>query len=232
MATQKQIDANRRNARRSTGPVTELGKNVARFNALKHGMTASTTVLPYEDAVSYNELRESFVATYNPANAVEAALVETVANSYWRLLRIRRVETATITLGVRGLKKRNNVSIEPRHDDDMAVAVLLNDRDDTLRNIERHQTRIERCYFQSLETLRKIQKDRLREERLTTARPEKIGFVSPQSSQSQPVHKKACVMARGAETVSTAIRPASESVATVAARSPERKKSIDKMRPF
>src|SRR4028119_1291503 len=112
MASQKQIEANRRNAQRSTGPVTELGKGVAKFNALKHGMTASTTVLPYEDATSYAELRESFVDTYKPANAVEAALVETVANSYWRLLRIRRVETATITLGIRGLKSRNEISID------------------------------------------------------------------------------------------------------------------------
>ena len=72
MATQKQIEANRRNAQKSTGPVTELGKAIAKFNALKHGMTACTAVLPYEDADSYAELRERFVATYKPANAVEA----------------------------------------------------------------------------------------------------------------------------------------------------------------
>jgi hypothetical protein len=183
MATEKQIQANRRNAQRSTGPVTELGKAVAKFNSLKHGMTAGTTVLPYEDADSYAELRESFVATYNPANAVEAALVETVVNSYWRLLRIRRVETATITLGIRGLKKRNKLDIEPRTDDDMALAVLLNDDEDVLRKVERHQARIERCYFQAIETLRKVQKDRLREERLTTTRPAQIGFVSPPEPQ-------------------------------------------------
>ena len=50
MASQKQIEANRRNAQRSTGPASELGKAVAKFNALKHGMTADTAVLPYEDS--------------------------------------------------------------------------------------------------------------------------------------------------------------------------------------
>jgi hypothetical protein len=179
MATQKQIEANRRNAQKSTGPVTDLGKATAKFNALKHGMTASTAVLPYEDANSYAELRESFIATYRPANAVEASLVETIANSYWRLLRVRRVETAALDMGIRGLKKKYNASEKPLppEDEDQTVAVVLNDDEDSLLKIERHQTRIERCYFQAIETLRKVQKDRLREERLTTAKPAEIGFV-------------------------------------------------------
>jgi hypothetical protein len=197
MASQKQIEANRRNAQKSTGPVTDLGKGVARFNSLKHGMTASTTVLPYEDAHSYAELRESFVATYNPANAVEAALIETIVNSYWRLLRVRRVETATITLGIRGLKKRNALSLDSRDDDDMALAVLLDSDEDALAKVERHQARIERCYFQAIETLRKVQKDRLREERLTTAQPARIGFVSSVGSRRAIQPEKAA--AAGAE---------------------------------
>ena len=179
MASQRQIDANRRNAQKSTGPVTDLGKATAKFNALKHGMTARTAVLPYEDAGSYAELREAFHDTYKPVNAVEASLVETVANSYWRLLRIRRVETATFDLGIRGLKKKYNASEKPLppDDEDQTVAVVLNDNEDTLLKIERHQARIERCYFQAIETLRRVQKDRLREERLTTAHPRRIGFV-------------------------------------------------------
>jgi hypothetical protein len=179
MASQKQIEANRRNAQKSTGPITDLGKATARFNALKHGMTASTAVLPYEDANSYAELRESFIATYRPANAVEASLVETIANSYWRLLRARRVETAALDMGIRGLKKKYNYNQAPMTDDDQTLAVVLNDDEDSLLKIERHQARIERCYFQAIETLRKVQKDRLREERLTTAQPrQQIGFVS------------------------------------------------------
>jgi hypothetical protein len=178
MASQKQIDANRRNSRKSTGPVTDLGKATAKFNALKHGMTASTAVLPYEDADSYAELREAFAGTYRPANGVEASLVETIANSYWRLLRVRRVETAALDMGIRGLKKKYNYSEAPLKDEDQTLVVVLNDDEDPLLKIERHQTRIERCYFTAIETLRKVQKERLREERLTTAAPRQIGFVS------------------------------------------------------
>ena len=201
MASQKQIDANRRNAQKSTGPVTDLGKATARFNALKHGMTARTAVLPYEDAESYAELRESFHDTYRPANAIEASLVETIANSYWRLLRIRRVETATFDLGIRGLKKKYNASEKPLppDDEDQTVAVVLNDDEDTLLKIERHQTRIERCYFQAIETLRKVQKDRLREERLTTARPPQNGFVLQQSAKTMEATRTAAYTVAKAE---------------------------------
>lgn len=168
MATQKQIEANRRNARKSTGPSTDLGKAVARFNALKHGLTASTTVLPHEDPSSYTELRDSFSATYRPANAVEASLVEVIANSYWRLLRARRAETAAMNLEIRGLKTRHEKSIAAREDDDNALAVILV-TSDSIGKIELHQGKIERAYLQAIETLRKVQKERLREERQTTA---------------------------------------------------------------
>jgi hypothetical protein len=202
MASQKQIEANRRNAQKSTGPVSDLGKATAKFNALKHGMTASTAVLPYEDAGSYAELRDSFVATYRPANAVEASLVETIANSYWRLLRIRRVETATLDMGIRGLKKKYNASEAPLEADDQTVAVVLNDDEDPMLKVERHQTRIERCYFTAIETLRKVQKDRLREERLTTARPSaEIGFVlQPEPQSYQPAEKVRTATAGASET--------------------------------
>jgi hypothetical protein len=129
-------------------------------------MTAVTAVLPHEDADSYNELRESFLSTYKPANAVEASLVETIANSYWRLLRARRVETAALDMGIRGLKKRHNASLAPIKDDDQSLVVVLNDNEDPMLNVERHQTKIERCYFKAIDTLRKVQNDRRREERL------------------------------------------------------------------
>ena len=66
MATEKQIAANRRNAQKSTGPKTAEGKYKVRFNAVKHGMTASAAVLPFEDANSYDELRQALMDDYHP----------------------------------------------------------------------------------------------------------------------------------------------------------------------
>ncbi|HYP07823.1 MAG TPA: hypothetical protein VER03_16440, partial [Bryobacteraceae bacterium] len=136
---------------------------------------------------SYAELRQAFTSTYKPANAVEASLVEVIANSYWRLLRARRAETAALDLEIRGLKRRNNKPEAVNLDnDDEALAVVIAVKEDTLQNIERHTTKIERAYFGAIETLRKVQKERLHEERLTTARPSnpQIGFVSHRDSQT------------------------------------------------
>lgn len=45
----RQIDANRRNALKSTGPSTDCGKRRSRRNALRHGLTAETVIATLED---------------------------------------------------------------------------------------------------------------------------------------------------------------------------------------
>ena len=58
MTSFRQIEANRRNARRSTGPVTEDGKHRSRCNAVRHGLTAETVIGTLEDADDYRDLRD------------------------------------------------------------------------------------------------------------------------------------------------------------------------------
>jgi hypothetical protein len=188
MPSQKQIDANRRNAQKSTGPITEAGKAVAKFNALRHGMTAESAVLPYEDHLAYAMLREALLTHYAPANIAEEMLVDVVANSYWRLLRARRVETSTMKLGIQALKQRNGINPAPNTKDDDALAVFFTDDNDNMRNQERYHGTIERSYFRAVETLRKVQNDRIREERrtaATTSRSNENGSVSQTVSREQ-----------------------------------------------
>lgn len=183
MATDKQIEANRRNAQKSTGPVTQAGKAVARFNALKHGMTAETAVLPFEDPHAYATLREALITHYAPADIGEELLVDLITNSYWRLLRARRVETATMKLGIEALKKRHGLDPAPDRTDDDALAAFFTDEHDTMRKQERYHGTIERAYFRAVETLRKVQNDRIREERRSAADRNRNGFVPPVASR-------------------------------------------------
>jgi hypothetical protein len=98
VTSRRKIEANRRNAQRSTGPRTPEGKAVARMNALKHGLTASTIALPGEDAEAYERLRNNLVAALHPKGALELELVDRIAECIWRLRRARNVERGVLFL--------------------------------------------------------------------------------------------------------------------------------------
>ena len=68
MATQAQIDANRRNARLSTGPKSPQGKAAVSRNALKHGFRSDIykQVLVAEDSESYDQLLAGLIAEHQP----------------------------------------------------------------------------------------------------------------------------------------------------------------------
>ena len=66
MASEKQLVANRANAKRSTGPKTETGKALSRMNAHKHGLTAETIVFRDEDPKAFDTLRAELEEEYNP----------------------------------------------------------------------------------------------------------------------------------------------------------------------
>jgi len=71
MTSYRQIEANRRNALRSTGPKTEAGKQVSRCNAVRHGLTAETVISALEDAEDYKAFEAAITADYDAQSAVE-----------------------------------------------------------------------------------------------------------------------------------------------------------------
>jgi hypothetical protein len=92
MTSDKQIDANRQNALRSTGPKTPEGKDAVRLNALKHGLLSKETLLPGEDEEALRELGERLRDELQPVGELENLLVDRIISSYWRLSRLGRVE--------------------------------------------------------------------------------------------------------------------------------------------
>ena len=75
MSSFKQIEANRRNARKSTGPTTPEGKERSRRNAVRHGLTAETVIVGVEDAEDYQAFEATVIADYDAETAVERELV-------------------------------------------------------------------------------------------------------------------------------------------------------------
>src|ERR1700745_1777436 len=103
MSSFRQIEANRRNARLSTGPVTEEGKRRSRQNALRHGLTAETVIDALEDAEDYAAFEMSVTADYDAQSAVERELVLRLASVLWRLRRATAIENGLFKIHARHL---------------------------------------------------------------------------------------------------------------------------------
>ncbi len=99
MATDAQLNANRANAQHSTGPTSETGKASASRNALKTGLTGRTVLLPTEDAALYESHLAGFRARYQPVGETELNLVQSLADTEWRLQRIPSLEAAVYAAG-------------------------------------------------------------------------------------------------------------------------------------
>jgi hypothetical protein len=93
MTSFRQIEANRRNAQLSSGPVTEEGKKKSRQNAIRHGLTAETVIDALEDAEDYAAFEMAVTADYDAQSAVERELVLRLASILWRLRRATAIES-------------------------------------------------------------------------------------------------------------------------------------------
>jgi hypothetical protein len=105
MSSFRQIEANRRNARLSTGPITEEGKKRSRQNALRHGLTAETVIGALEDAEDYAAFEMAVTADYDAQSAVERELVLRLASLLWRLRRATAIESGLFRQQARQLIK-------------------------------------------------------------------------------------------------------------------------------
>jgi hypothetical protein len=101
MTSYRQIEANRRNALKSTGPRTDVGKRIARCNAVRHGLTAETVIGALEDAEDYQAFEPTITADYDAQSAVERELVLRLASLLWRLRRATTMETGLFEIQVR-----------------------------------------------------------------------------------------------------------------------------------
>ena len=95
MATLKQIDANRRNPQRSTGPLTSEGKHAASGNALKSGIYAEALIIPGERAQDLETLTAEYHDRWNPTTPEARDLVDSLIRHSWLLRRLAVAEAAS-----------------------------------------------------------------------------------------------------------------------------------------
>jgi hypothetical protein len=118
--SERRIQANRRNALRSTGPTTARGKRTVAHNAIKHGLLAREVVITAgegkESLKEFQDLAAKLSKTYEPVGIVEESLVQTIATCWWRKARViraengeirKRLDTLAVDRGQRNLDKAN-----------------------------------------------------------------------------------------------------------------------------
>ena len=93
MPSLRQIEANRRNAQKSTGPTSVTGKAVSSMNALKTGIYAKSLVLPSEKLADLEQLIDEYYESHHPATPETRALVDDLIYGEWLKRRLRAAET-------------------------------------------------------------------------------------------------------------------------------------------
>ena len=95
MVTEKQLEANRRNAQKSTGPKQP---NSARNN-LRHGLTGQISLLPTEDREAHDAYCNDLIESFKPDTPIEHQLAHSIAEDFWRLNRAVAIENNIFALG-------------------------------------------------------------------------------------------------------------------------------------
>ena len=100
MTTIKQAQANRRNAKKSTGPKTQGGKLMSSKNAITYGIFSSSPLLPSESEQDFEALKKDVMAVFPPVDAVAAGWVERIILGMLRQRRLRLAEAAKLQISI------------------------------------------------------------------------------------------------------------------------------------
>ena len=111
MISEKQLEANRRNALHSTGPKTEGGKAQSSRNNLRHGLTGQINILPTEDRQAHDEFCNRLIDSLKPETPMEHQLAQSVAEDSWRFNRVRAIENNMFALGHEGERREIHVAL-------------------------------------------------------------------------------------------------------------------------
>jgi cell division protein FtsB len=171
LPSERRLAANRANALLSTGPATPEGKAKSSLNAVKTGLTGRTVLLPNEDAAAYETHIERFQKEFQPVGDRETQLVQSLADTQWRLDRIPGLEFGLFALG----RKRYADLFEEEEDAQVRAALLdahiLMTEARHFKNLHLQESRLRRQYQQDAQELRELQESRKEEEQEEAEEP-------------------------------------------------------------
>jgi hypothetical protein len=162
MPSQKQIEANRNNAQKSTGPKTPEGLLVSSRNAIRHGLTAEQVVISGEEESDSSEIFQAYEAEVQPATVIDHTLVHQIVAAHWRLRRLRQIETGFFELQFLDHKRRLDDDYSGLDNHHKLAFVVQRDTmsSNMLLSLSRYETRLERSFYRALHELRSLQATR------------------------------------------------------------------------
>jgi hypothetical protein len=163
MSSERQIDANRANGAKSHGPVTPEGKAICSQNGIRHGLLAKTILLDDESRTRFGLLVETLRREYQPRNETEFGLVDTLAVTRWRQMRVWALETSAVNQRIRTMAENNEQIVqkdEADGGDSTARAAnayrQLCDDSNFLELMARYETRFDRQFNRTLDRLMRL----------------------------------------------------------------------------
>ncbi len=162
----------RQNGAKAAGTKSPAGIQKSPKNALKHGLTCRMIVLTNESHAKFDELHQSYIETFQPANGVEMDLIDQMAASQRRLRRIWIMQTAALDLKMDQQdaeigKTFNQIDQATRVT--VAFTTLAND-EKSLDVLLRYETTFTRLYQRAMDTLMRLRRDQQR----VSYRPEPV----------------------------------------------------------
>jgi len=186
MPTAKQTAANRTNSQKSTGPGTTAGKAASSYNALKHGIFATTQIMFDEKAEDLAALAAEYHEHHHPADPEQRFLVDTLVNNEWRLRRLRRVEAELWDHATNAYLAQNAEAPACTSGDAFATGAP------TFERLQRIVNSCERIYHRAhkdLEVAQQVARGHALRRQHSESEPE--SQPTPAASTPQPEHSKA-----------------------------------------
>jgi len=179
--TSSRAEASRINGAKSRGPKTEDGLRSVSLNAIKHGLTAKTVVLPNESEEEYEAELRDYLHHFAPANKPEADLVRQLASAHWRLSRYTGIETGLLDIEME--KRRKYVDGAWKNIDERGRLALafesLAGAHSPLALLNRYEARLHHEYQRILKALLQMQACRTAAEAKLQNEPKPEDQIAP-----------------------------------------------------
>ncbi len=182
MATDKQNEANRLNAQKSTGPRTAEGKARSCLNHVTTGIDAQSAIIPSEDSADLQALADRYFTQFQPATEDERYQVDILVRCDWQSRRLMRGEAQLWKMSMAGPIRRN----EPNQ-----MAEGYNLRPKTFAHLDRRVEINERAYNRARHELERLQSARRIADEASepAAPPEELGSnaeTTPEAATPDP----------------------------------------------